>query len=86
MNGRFVKFMPGARIRPVNSPLLTASRRKRLKPSATSRKMRGESGHPWRSPRSALKKGDAALFMRTPKEVVEMHPITHLTNPISKPG
>ena len=82
---RWVKFMPGAMINPVKSPLLTASFRKRLSASATRRKIRGESGHPCQSPHFALKKGEATPLMRTAKEAVEMHPITHLTNPMSKP-
>ena len=77
--------MLGARINLVNSPLLTASLRNWLNPSMTSRKMRGERGHPWRKPRYALKKGEATPFMSTTKEAIEMHPITQLTKLISNP-
>ena len=77
--------MPGARINPVKSPLLTASFRKWLNPSTTKRKIKGESGQPCHSPRFALKKEEAAPLMRTAKEAVDTHPIIHLISPISKP-
>lgn len=81
---RWVRFMPGAKTRPVSSPLLASSVRKRLKPLTTKRKMRGDCGKPWRKPHLTLKKGDVAPFMSTTKEVVEMHPIIHLMKATSK--
>lgn len=82
---RCVSCKPEANSSPVRSLFQIASIRNRLRPSTTKRKISGESGHPCRNPLSALKKGEAAPFMRTAKDAVEMHPITHRTNVVSKP-
>ena len=82
---RCVSCNVGANSSLVRSPLWTASIRNRLRPSATKRKISGESGHPYCNPLSALKKGEVSPFMRTAKDAVEMHPITHRTNVASNP-
>ena len=48
---------------PSKMPLLFASRRALLRPSATSKKSRGERGHPHLKPLSEWKKWDAAPLM-----------------------
>ena len=62
---------------PSNSPLLFASRIALLKPSATSKKSRGDRGQPCLNPLSAWKNGEAAPLMRTTKEAVVMHAKIH---------
>ena len=62
---------------PSKRPLLFASRRALLNPSATNKKSKGERGHPWQRPLSKWKKWDAAPLMRTAKEAVEMHEKIH---------
>jgi len=56
-----------------------------LRTFATKRNKRGKSGHPWRSPHYALKKGEAKTFISTTKEAEEIQHITHLIKLISKP-
>ena len=58
-------------------PLLFASRRALLKPSATSRKSKVERGHPCRKSLLEWKKWDVAPLMRNAKEVVEIHANIH---------
>ena len=72
-NNKCVMFKFVVILIPSNSPLLFASRIALLKPSATSKKSRGERGHPCLNPCSAWKKGDAAPLMRTAKEAVVIH-------------
>ena len=62
---------------PSKRPLLLASRRALLRPSTTSKKSRGERGHPYLKPRSEWKKWDAAPLMRTAKEAIEIHTKIH---------
>ena len=62
---------------PSNSPLLFTSRIALLKPSATSKKSRGDRGQPCLNPRSTWKKGEVAPLMRTAKETVVMHAKIH---------
>ena len=59
-------------LRPLNKPLLFASRIALLNPSTTNRKSRGDSGNPCLRPILAWKKGESSPFIRTKKEVVVM--------------
>ena len=61
-------------------PLLFASRRALLKPSATSRKSKGERGHPCHKTISEWKKWDVATLTRIAKEAVDMHANIHFIN------
>jgi len=70
---------------PVKLPSLIASLSARLRPSATKRNKRGDSGQPCRSPRSAWKNGEAALLIRTEKEIVVIQLRIHVINAILKP-
>ena len=76
-NSRCVMFRFVAILIPLNSPLLFASRMALLKPSATSKKSKGERGQPYLNPLSAWKKGDATPLMRTAKETVVIHAKIH---------
>ena len=62
---------------PSNNPLLFASRIALLKPSANSKKSRGDRGQPCLNPCSAWKKVEASPLMRTAKEAVVMHAKIH---------
>ena len=62
---------------PSNNPLPFASRIALLNPSTTSRKSRGDTGHPCLRPLSAWKKGEATPFMRTAKDAVMMQENIH---------
>ena len=70
---------------PVKLPSLIASLSARLRPSATKRNKRGDSGQPCQSPRSAWKNGEAAPLIRTEKEIVVIQLRIHLINAMSKP-
>ena len=58
-------------------PLLLASIMALLRPFATSKKNRGERGHPCLKPCLEWKKLDVAPLMRTGKEEVEIHAKIH---------
>ena len=72
-------------LRPSNNPLLFASRMALLKPSATSKKSRGDRGQPCLNPCSTWKKGEVAPFMSTAKEVIVMHAKIHFMKGWLKP-
>ena len=76
-NSKCVMFRFVAILIPSNNSLLFASRIALLKPSATSKKSRGDRGQPCLNPRSAWKKGEAAPLMRTAKEAVVIHAKIH---------
>ena len=72
-----VMFMFVAILNPSNSPLLLASRMALLRPFESSKKSRGERGHPCLNPCLAWKKWDAAPLMRTAKEAVVIQAKIH---------
>ena len=72
-------------LNPLKRPLVFASRRALLRPSATSKKSRGERGHPCLKPLSEWKKWDVAPLMRTAKEAVEIHAKIHFIKEKLKP-
>ena len=52
----------------LNQPMNFSSFKNMLSPSATSKKMRGEIGHPFLGPLSDLKKGSVEPFIKTRNE------------------
>ena len=56
-----------------------------LKASATSKKMKGDSGHPCLKPLVGMKKLDGAPLIMTAKEVDCKHPIIHSTTSNATP-
>ena len=79
-NNRWAMFKFAAFFIPSKRPLIFASSNALVSPSATSRKMRGERGHPWRNSLSEWKKWELAPFMRIAKEAVEMQAKIHFIN------
>ena len=60
-------------------PLDLASQMRRLRPSMTRMKRRGDKGHPCQIPREAVKKVEGVPLIRTAKLTEERHPIIQLT-------
>ena len=76
-SSKCVMFRFVAILIPSNNPLLLASRMALLRPSATSKKSRGERGHPYLNPHSEWKKWDVSPLMRTAKEAIKIHEKIH---------